>query len=385
MIRFGIALSLMIVSAAGAAQEEKRVRLSSAQASAAGITTFRVGQVASAGEDPAGLAVLRLAGTVVVPSRLLEIVSAPLAGTVRSIAVDNMQRVSAGRAVVILDSPQSLEWQREFLQQFALAKSAEAKLAREERLFKEDIIAESRLQEAKSAYSVAAVGLQERRKLLRLAGLGESTIDALAASKSMNLQATISAPASGLVLEQMVNLGQRVEAGAPLLKIARDGTRWVELTVARDQLPQLRIGDAVSVVGCKASGRLIALAGQVQATSQAVLARAEFLNGSDCLKPNQHVEVGLSTIRAGEPGFIVPATAVLRHHGKDYVFVRRADSFIPVALEGVTQADGRAVVRGPLAIGMEVVDKGVAALKGAWLGIGEAVVAEPAPAAKGAR
>jgi multidrug efflux pump subunit AcrA (membrane-fusion protein) len=334
---------------------------------------------------PTDLIAIHLAGTVVVPSRLLEIVSTPVSGTVRSIGIDNMQRIAVGRTIATLDSPQGLEWQREYLQQRAIVLIAQSKLDREEQLFKDGIVSESRLSDARNGLVIVSLPMREKRNMLRLAGLSDNAIESLGASGKMALQTTIVASASGLVLEQMVSLGQRVDAGTPIVKIARDGPRWIEMNVPRDTLPQLRVGDTVTVAGCKANGKVIALAGQVQASSQAVLARAEFLNGSDCLRPNQHVDIGVTASQKLGRSFVVPASSIVHNKGKDYVFVRRERGFMPVLLESVQEANGRAIVCGPLTPAMEVVDKGIASLKGAWLGIGEVAASDAVPINSGTK
>ena len=54
----------------------------------------------------------------------------------------------------------------------------------------------------------------------------------------------------------------------------------------------------------------------------------------------------------------------------DYVFVRRAAGFAAVAVERIAADGDRLVVRGPLTVDDEIAVSGVAAIKGAWMGIG---------------
>lgn len=325
---------------------------------------------------------LRLAGTVVFSGKGLELVSTPAAGVVQAVLVQTMQPVAAGTPVVRLHSPQVLEWQREYVQSRAQLALAADKLKRDQALFDEGIIARSRLEETRSAHLQAQAASQERRQLLRLAGMSDAAIGKLSSAQGLDPEITVVARYAGTVTEQAVTVGQRVDAGAPLLKLARGGELLLDLQASREQADRIAVGDAVQVAGCEKAGRVIAKSLQVNPANQSVPVRASIPGADKCLRANQHVDAAVSAAPSagiatggGSGGFSVPASALLRHEGRDYVLVREPGGVRPVAVAAGGRSGESVVVTaaaGALPAGANVAVQGIAVLKGIWSGLGAA-------------
>lgn len=330
--------------------------------------------------EAAGAGGLVLQGTVVLPAQQSDVVSLPVAGVVQAVLVSPMQTVRAGQAVARIMSPELVAWQREWLHAETLAKQAAGKAQRDEQMFAEGIISEHRRNESRAQHEMAALSARERRQSLRLAGLSEAALAQAAASASLSPQLTLVAPVAGTVLEQAVLPGQRLEAGSPVLQIARAGRLAIELQASAQQAQALRVGDSLQVNGCQKPVRIVAISNQLNAPTQGVQLRAEPAAHEACLRINQFVQARwLGTAgRTGDAALRVPAAAVVQHGGQNYVFVRVAQGFraVPVKTGPVGGAD-MPVVSG-LKAGDVVAVKGLAAIKGAWLGLGEEAAAPAA-------
>ena len=66
----------------------------------------------------------------------------------------------------------------------------------------------------------------------------------------------------------------------------------------------------------------------------------------------------------------VPAAAVVQQGGRHYVFVRQPPGFRAVAVTTGPGGGSEVLITSGLKAGDEVAVKGVAAIKGAWLGLG---------------
>lgn len=355
-------LCLCVCAAAARSQDAPLIRLSPAQADATGVAWARVEPAGAEGEA------LRLAGSAVFPVQAMEAVSAPAAGVVQDIALTPMQTVAAGAAVARLFSPQFLEWQREYVQLATQEALAADKLARDEALQREGIIAMSRLQEARNAHLQARVAAREKAQLLRLAGMNDAGLRALAAKQTLSATMTVTARQAGTVLELLAMPGQQVDAGAPLARLARGGELALELQATRAQADRIRPGDAVEVEGCPRAGKVGAQSPQVNAASQSVLIRAELPQAAQCLRPNQYIDAVVRTRGAG--GLSVPNAALLRMDAGDYVMAREAGGVRPVRVAVQARGAERSTVRAALKPGSEVAVRGMAALKGMWMGLG---------------
>ena len=325
---------------------------SASQIQLAGVQTHIVG----AGSNGAARDAVTFQGTVILPPQATMVVSAPLAGVVQDIGVGVGQSVRAGQTVARLMSSQLLEWQRDTRQAQSNAKLAQAKLQRDEQLAAEGLIAQVRLQETRNQYEIAQSIAAERRQAMQLAGgVAESNQPLLALNTAV----------AGTVMEVLATPGQRVEMGMPVLRIARAGLLAVELQATLAQARTLRVGDSITLEGCRTTARLAAIAPSVNANNQSVVLRADFQSTEPCLRINQFVQASVksSANTANTVNTVntvhVPASATVQRDGKAYAFVRKPQGFAPVAVEDVRAGDAIAV-------------QGIAALKGAWMGLGAA-------------
>ena len=334
------------------------------QIQALGIRTQPV-QAPQPAESPA------LPAQVSIPNDQQRVVAAPLAGLVESLGAAPGEAVRAGQVLVRIASPQALELQRDRLQAEAQTTLARQSLARDEQLFKEGLIAESRLQQTRALAAQAQAQLQERRQELGLAQAADGQ------------HLLLRAPIAGHVLEQLVSVGQRVEAATPLYRIARLQPLNLEIQAPLDVAQQAKPGTALEVLGLsnqkdskdqKVSGQLITVGRHMDAGNQSVLLRGRIDQGAEQLRPGQGVSVRLSLparAKAQEPS--IPARAVVHQNKQTWVFVAAREGAqsgfrpTPVRLNGQR---GDAVGVSGLAPDAQVVVDGIAALKARWLGIG---------------
>lgn len=342
------------------------VTLSPEQLSAAGIRTQRVSRT-----DAAAAQALELSGTVVLPPQAQLVLSAPLAGVVQQVTVSPGQALRAGQPVARLQSAELLQWQRERLSAQNQLQLAEARLARDEKLFAEGLIAEMRVQEARSQAELARLALAERRAVLSVVGAG---------TQGEGLQAglTLSAPVAATVIELLASPGQRLDAGMPVARLARAGALALELQAQPEQAASVRVGDRFEILGCRradgspVTARLMALNPQLMPGNQAVVLRADVEGKApECLRANQFVQARRTALggRAAS-ALALPAEAVVRQGTQAYVFVRTAKGFVPTPVQVQAQGAGLVQVTAGLRGDEEVAVQGTAALKGAWQGLG---------------
>ena len=348
---FLFALLLSSLAVAG-----EPIALQAAQVKALGIKTVAVGQAdtARAGSLPA---------RVLVPNTQMRIIAAPVAGLVEMLAVAPGEAVKKGQVLARLLSSQALELQRDAVQAGSQAALLQQNLKRDEQLFAEGLIAESRLQATRAAATQANALAGERRQGLALAGATAGKMGGFLA-----LTATI----DGVVLEQSAQLGQRVEAATPIYHIAQLSPLWLEIQAPLDFAATLKNGTAVKVADSGVSGRLIGIGRAVDASSQTVLLRAEVSSGAESLRPGQVVAVEIAS--GALRGQTLPTSAVIRNAGQPLVFVLLTGSEPAVRFEArpvqvIAQSGERIVVDGVKA-GEQVASQGVSGLKAILTGIG---------------
>lgn len=353
-------LSMPVLAADG-------VRLSAEQRKAAGVRTAQV----AADQGSGAPASQRLQGYAVLPPQAMETVSAPVSGFVQSILVAPTDRLRAGQAVAQLHSSEWMQWQREYIQLETQARQTHDRLQRSERLLADGIVAESRVREDRYANDQAQIAVRERRQSLQLAGLNEARLRALTDAPAVQAQLNVSAAREGTVVEVMASAGQRVEAGAPLIKIARNGLLGLELLATPAQSQQLQTGAAVQVAGCPQPGRVRGLSPLMRGGNQSVTVHVDMPPGNGCLRANQAVEANVSVAASARQTVSVPVGAVFQHGGQDHVFVQDGEMFRAVAVQVQSRGTEHAQLAATLKVGSAIAVQGISTLKAAWLGMGE--------------
>lgn len=353
LLGLGGAFGLAPAHAAGALA----LQLSPVQMQALGVETQLVPAAGSAAQEG-------LPARVAVPNDQVRMVTAPLAGLVEALLVAPGQTVKKGQVVARLSSPEALALQRDGAQAASQALLAEQVRARDAQLFSEGLIAESRLQATRAAAAQADAQASERRLGLALAG---------AIPGKLGGKLALTASIDGVVLEQGVQLGQRVETSAMIYRIAKLSPLWLEIQAPADTAAPLREGMPVKLAGSEVVGRLIAIGRAVDAASQTVLLRAEVGKGAETLRPGQVVEVEIAS-PAG-PQQSLPAGALARHQGQTLAFVQvgsddKGSRFEARPVRIVSQGGDRVRVDG-IKAGEKVVVKGVSGLKAMLAGVGK--------------
>jgi RND family efflux transporter MFP subunit len=353
---------------AGVAAGDGLIPLTGDQIKAAAISIVPLQSLRSSGER-------LLPAQVVVPPTQTEVVSAPLAGVVTSVAAAYGETVKRGQVLARMQGPQLLELQREFAGARAQADVAGEQRKRDESLFADGIISRSRLSVTQATDRQASAALAEKRAALRLAGVPEPT-DAGGLSGSM----AVRAPLDGVVLEASAQPGQRVDGTAVLFKLGRLAPLWLEIQATAAQAAGLAPGDAVAVAGCPGEGKLKLVAPHLNPATQSLQLRAEFAgSGGGCLKPFQFVQARVTPAKVASAGaWRVPSTALVRHQGQVWLFAQAPSGFMPLPVRVLDEAEQSSLVtasgdaRQALGGDMRIAVKGTAAIKASWLGIGAA-------------
>jgi multidrug efflux pump subunit AcrA (membrane-fusion protein) len=297
------------------------IRMDERQIRAAGIDLARV-------EAESGVPELLLPGTVVVPPNQLRVVAAPAGGLVEALYVPPDQGVRAGEPIARLRSTDLVEAQRSFLEALANGNLMQEKLRRDEQMFRERIIAERRLLTTRAEADAAAAVLSEREQLLGLYGMSEAQLRQLREDRRISPTLEIPAPSSGVVLQWQAQPGERVAQAAPLFTVARLRPLWINIQVPVSRAVAVGQATRIAIPAQGVEGGLLRLGRSVDPATQSVTAVAEILEGSEFLRPGQAVTVAVGLRLPNTAQWRVPATSVVRHRDRQWVFVRSPEGFI---------------------------------------------------------
>ncbi|MDD5180829.1 MAG: efflux RND transporter periplasmic adaptor subunit [Gallionellaceae bacterium] len=307
---------------------------------------------------------------VIIPGNQLFIISTPLPAMVEQTMVGVGDAVKKGQLLARLQSPALAEAQRGLLQASTQAQLANDNLARDEQLWKEGIIAESRYRATRSQHLEAGAALAERRQMLRLSGMSDGAIARLQSGNNLNSLLAVTSPIDGVVLEKSASAGQRLDAAVPLFKVARLEPLGLEIQVPLANIRGLKVGAAVSVPAYGATGKLTAIGRSLSGGNQTILLRALIQQGAASLRPGQFVEASIATASDSGAQWSVPNSALARVEGRTLVFVGTAKGFRAEAVTLLHEGAQHSVITGKLKGDGKIVVHGVSALKASLMGIG---------------
>ncbi len=229
-------------------------------------------------------------------------VSAEVAGRVAEIAFESGAVVSAGEVLVQLDTASE---DAQLASAKASAALAQADLKRVRALGKRALASEDAVDraEAEVKETVAQVGV----------------ISALIAKK------TVRAPFAGRLGLRLVNLGQILSDGDPIVALQTLDPVYLDFSVPQREIAHLRHGMQVRALadaapGVTFIGKLIAVSPEVDAVTRNVRVRALVENPGGKLRAGMFANVEV-VLPDAEPVLPIPATAVLYAPFGDSVFV----------------------------------------------------------------
>lgn len=307
---------------------------------------------------------------VVIPGNQLFTISTPLSAMVEQTLVGVGDSVKKGQPLATLQSPALAEAQRGLLQSSAQAQLANENLVRDEQLWQDGIISESRYRATQSQHREANAAFAERKQMLKLSGMSDTDIAKLQSENVLSSQLTIASPIDGVVLEKTVSAGQRLDAAIPLFKVAKLEPLALEIQTPLAGTQGLKIGASVTVPAYGAKGRLTAIGRSLSGGNQTILLRALIEEGARNLRPGQFVEASIGTTSIALDQWSVPNGALARIGGKAVIFIETAKGYRSEAVKILQEGANYSVITSNLKGNEKVAVRGVSALKASLMGIG---------------
>ena len=273
-------------------------------------------------------------------------VSAPYAGQISRLLVGVGDRVKAGSSLAYFTSPQLGDARRQLQEAKLELQTASSALQRDEAMLQEGIIPEVRVQITRNKLQAAQATLAARESEFKAGSLS------LGPSDQGYATASLQAPISGVITQALGDVGQRVEAGTVLFKMADDSALQ-------------QVGDLVSIADRQAQAKVIGVSRAADA-SQSAKARAIVLQRGR-LQVGEWVSATLQPQLKHQDNsqnhWLVPARSVV-HFGKEsLVFVKDSQGFMPTPVKIISSNDDTSLIQAPLRADTVLAQSGLASLR----------------------
>jgi membrane fusion protein (multidrug efflux system) len=229
-------------------------------------------------------------------------VTAELSGKIEQIAFEPGARVEAGDLLVQQDIS-SEEAQRRSEEATLALKKANHDRAKE--LLADKVVTQAAYDQALAEYKQALAAIDNIRSVIA--------------------KKTIRAPFAGRLGIRLVNLGQNLEGGEPIVSLQAMDPIFVNFLLPQNQIAQIQPGLTVRVrtdalPGQEIQGRVTAINPQVEEATRNIRIQATVENRQERLRPGMFVDVDV-ILPEQEDVRMIPTTAVLYAPYSDSVFV----------------------------------------------------------------
>ena len=286
-------------------------------------------------------------------------VSAPYAGQISRLLVGVGDRVKVGSSLAYFTSPQLGDARRQLQEAKLELQTASSALQRDEAMFQEGIIPEVRLQITRNKLQAAQATLAARESEFKAGSLS------LGPSDQGYATASLQAPISGVITQALGDVGQRVEAGTVLFKMADDSALQLDIQLSPEKASLVQVGDLVSIADRQAQAKVIGVSRAADA-SQSAKARAVVLQRGR-LQVGEWVSATLQPQLKHQDNshnhWLVPARSVVHLGNEALVFVKDSQGFMPTPVKIISSNDDTSLIQAPLRADTVLAQSGLASLR----------------------
>lgn len=305
-------------SSAESHENKNEVHLNQAQFKAAGITlgTFSMKNLNE---------VVSSNGYTKLPPQNQADVSVHASGIIKSILVEEGDKVRKGQVLATIESPEFAKLKEAFLLSKSNLTFLKADFERQKKLDEEAVNAKKTFQKAKSDYEMESARYASLQKQLSLLNINLS--DNATASVS------VLAPISGYVTEINIRIGSAIAPGTSMLNIVDNSKLHVDLLVYEKDLYKVKKGQKVRFILTNQNqneviGTIFNIGKAFENDTKAVAIHAEIDNKNEQLISGMYVNALIDL--GSNAVFALPLDAVIKADGRSFIF----------ALEKNTKGDG---------------------------------------------
>ncbi|MDX5421101.1 MAG: efflux RND transporter periplasmic adaptor subunit [Hymenobacteraceae bacterium] len=278
-------------------------------------------------------------GQLSLPPQGMASVSPLVGGMVRSIHVIEGDYVRKGKVLAVIENPDLLKLQEDYLTTRNQLTFAEQDYERQKTLADEQIGARKKYEQAVADVQVQRAKLKALATQLQTLGLSPKRVEAGQVTSSLAL----TAPINGYVQGISANIGTYAEPNQPILKLIDDHHLHLDLNVFEKDFYKLEEGQKVvftlpNVTGEEVEAEVFAVGKSFEGDTRIVPVHAEIKNNQHKgLLPgmyiNAHILTGKHAVQA------LPEEAIVLYRNQSYIFEQKgATQFRMIPVEtGVTE------------------------------------------------
>lgn len=249
-------------------------------------------------------------------------VSVYFGGYVKRLDLLPGQKVNRGQVLFVLENPEYLEVQRDFLEEKGRLKYLESDYERQKTLASDNVASEKQFLKAESEFKVASAKYQSLRKKLQMMGIAPEKIS----EENLRSNILVLSPISGYVSKVNANLGSYLDASAVAVELINPEHLHIEIQIFEKDLPKVKEGQKIifnlqddPAKKYEAEVHLVGKAVEPQNRTVGVHAHLVNEDEKDLFNPGMYVESEIHTSSEIMPS--LPDNAVVNIDNKNFILL----------------------------------------------------------------
>lgn len=288
---------------------------------------------------------LTLPGQIVLNADKVAHIVPRVAGIVRRVDKYLGNNVQAGEVMAVLESRELAEANAAYLAVQQRMLLAEATLKSAEELHNKKIMPDLEFMAVRKAQVEATIEFKSADNKLHALGMSEEQVTDLPNHASGLALYELRAPFAGTVVEKHCSLGEVLNGAVDAFELADLSTVWVNVTVYTQHLPQIQVGQTVTVIAGRGAAESSAvidyISPVVDEATRTAMARLTLPNPEGNWRPGLFVSARVRTSMI-PAAVLVPKSAVQTIQDESCVFVE-TDGMFKVRPVTVGRSDGSRV------------------------------------------
>ncbi len=270
---------------------------------------------------------IQVTGMIDVPPEYKAAVGVYYGGTVKKIHLLVGQKIRKGETLFILENPEYVEMQQNYLNAKNKLNYLKAEYERQKTLLQENISSQKKFLKAESDYNTVLTDFEALSKKLRLININTNNLDYNSISSSIKIKA----PISGNISEINITLGQFLSPDKIAVSIIGTEHIHLELNVFEKDIHKIRKGQTITFTLPDSKSQTfeaeVFLVGQsVQPTDRTINIHGHLKNESDEVNfiPGMFVQAEILIDEAFHPA--IPANAIVNIDDSYFVLVKDSNN-----------------------------------------------------------
>ena len=263
---------------------------------------------------------LKVNGKLDVPPQNTVSISPPMGGFLKNTSLLPGMRVKKGQVVAILENPDFIQLQQDYLENKIQLEFLAAEYVRQQELSKENVNALKTLQQAKAQYHGTLARVSGLKARLRLLHLNPARLENGTIRSTINLYA----PINGYVTQVNATIGSFVNPADVLFQIVNPDHIHAELSVFEKDIAGIRVGQKVRFTLASETRERTATVYLIHkeiAADRSVGIHCHLDREDPGLLPGTYLKACIEMNRQNVPA--LPETAVINAGEENYIFVLR--------------------------------------------------------------